>query len=73
MVELDEHEDEAAAEEEEHAASVLRLSPLVAWMPNEASILRLQYNYGDIEDDEDVHSVWLGLQVDLDLGEGHTH
>jgi len=65
LVELEEaeHEEEEHEEEEHAAGSILRIAPLVAYRPSEFTQLRLQYNYSDIEDDEDVHSVWLGLEV----------
>jgi hypothetical protein len=58
------HEEaEGEAEEAEHAGTILRLAPLLAWLPSEFSKLRLQYNFTTPEHGEDVHSVWLGLEV----------
>jgi hypothetical protein len=41
-----------------------RVSPLLTWMPSEFSRLRVQYNYdrADHLDDEEAHSVWLGIE-----------
>ena len=41
-----------------------RISPLLAWHPSEFSRLRLQYNYdrADHLDNQDAHSVWLGVE-----------
>jgi len=43
----------------------LRLSPMLAYWPTEFSRLRLQYNYdwADHIEDNNVHSIWLGLEV----------
>jgi len=41
-----------------------RISPLLAWYPSEFSRVRLQYNYdrADFLEDDDAHTVWLGLE-----------
>lgn len=42
-----------------------RVSPLLAWRPSEFSRLRLQYDYdrSTAYEDDEAHSVWLGLDV----------
>lgn len=63
-VELEEHHDEDEDDDEEHTpAERLRVSPLVAYRPSEFTKLRLQYNYSDPSEGDEVHSVWLGLEV----------
>lgn len=69
LLDLEEPEEEGAQpddedEEEEPApAEQLRLSALLGWMPSEFSKLRLQYSYAEPDDGDEVHSVWLGLEV----------
>ena len=42
-----------------------RVSPLLVWHPTHFSRLRLQYNYDRAKhlDDDDAHTVWLGLEI----------
>jgi hypothetical protein len=58
---------DAGVEERDHdplRADRLRVSPMVAYRPSEFSRVRLQYNYDDADFlDEEVHTVWAGLEV----------
>jgi hypothetical protein len=53
----------------------LRLSPMLAYWPTEFSRLRLQYNYdwADHIEDNQVHSLWLGLEVQFGPHPAHKY
>lgn len=48
-----------------------RLSPNLTWYPTEFSKIRLQYNYDQIEQWGDEHSVWLQLEFLLGVHAAH--
>ena len=52
-----------------------RISPLLVWHPSEFSRLRLQYNYdrADHLEDEEAHSVWLGVEFMYGAHPAHTY
>jgi hypothetical protein len=52
-----------------------RLSPLLLWHPSEFSRLRLQYNYdrADHLEDDEAHSVWLGVEFMYGAHPAHTY
>lgn len=57
--------------EEELPEQRLRLSPLIGWRPSEFTKFRLQYNYTD-GDGQDIHSVWLGIEVLIGMHPAHN-
>ena len=52
-----------------------RLSPLLVFWPTEFSRLRLQYNYdwADHLDDNEAHTVWLGLEAQFGPHPAHKY
>lgn len=58
---------DAGIEERDHdpaRADRMRISPMLAYRPSEFSRIRLQYNYDDADFlDDEVHTVWAGLEI----------
>lgn len=52
-----------------------RFSPLLTWWPSHFSRLRLQYNYDNAKflDDDDAHTVWMGMEVLFGAHTSHTY
>ena len=73
-VDLEEHDehDEHDEEEEHLPAQGLRISPLLGYRPSEFTTFRLQYNYSDPDEGDEVHSVWLGLEVLIGTHPAHS-
>jgi len=52
-----------------------RVSPLLVWHPTHFSRLRLQYNYDRAKhlDDDDAHTVWLGVEILYGMHGAHEY